>query len=742
MRSISGDPSGRSPGSTFKTKVPQSSVKKRTFRAIGVGWITFVLIVLGVFMVATTIYLLVNLRDRQQSVVQSVREDAMWAVFQTHREASRLIESILSTQIAPSDTGLESVSLHFDLVYSRMTLLNAGIFVESFHGSEQLQSLAREVSADIIALADQIDAVSGNTDAFVATLPDILDRAADIQRVSNELVVATNEKLGIARASDRDELLSEYSQLAGFVAVATLLFIATIALQFKQLKEILKTHRRMKALSLRNAESAKLAEAASEAKSMFLATMSHEIRTPLNGIIGAADLLMTTELSEKQEKRAQTIWRSGHILLDVINDILDYSNLDANGITFQNAPVALPDVSGLLADVFRERIADAGLSLTIDLPPLVVATDVMRLRQVMLNLVGNAIKFTPCGGITVAGEYRDTGDLFISVTDSGIGISAEDQEKLFQNFSQIEDSTTRRFGGTGLGLAISKRIVTGMGGAIGVDSEAGKGSVFWITLPVAVLGRAAPEPLPAMTQKSVKTPKYDLRILLAEDNAINREVAIALFESFGAQVTTANDGDAAVKTGTATSFDLVIMDLQMPVMDGISATKALRTLGVQTPIVGLTANAFAEDRRRCLDAGMDEFVAKPVTRDKIASVLAQFAANFVVQDEGNAVDLIDMDQLSPVLAELGSDLFLQLLDQLNDDGQALLRNVAEKGDGQNDFDAELHAIKGAAATLGLRQVGVVSQEMRDRLTAEPAEFDALIDLLSRSIFDARQAVAA
>lgn len=720
--------------------MPTSSVRKRTFRAISIGWVTSILIVLGILMVGTTINLLTNLRDRQQSVVQSVREDAMWAVFQTHREASRLIQSILAAELNPSQAKLDTVSLHFDLVYSRMTLLNSGIFAETFRGSDALQAFARDISADVYALADRIDALIGRPDAFVAALPTFLEDASRIQSVSNDLLIATNEQLGRARATDRADLLAEYGQLAGFVGIATLLFIATIALQFKQLKEILKTHRRMKELSLRNAESAKLAQAASEAKSMFLATMSHEIRTPLNGIIGAADLLINTDLSPKQSNRAQTIWRSGHILLDVINDILDYSNLDANGITYQNAPVSLPELGGLLRDVFRERAADAGLSLTIDMPRLVVATDVMRIRQVLLNLIGNAIKFTPDGGITVNGTYLATGQLRISVQDSGIGIAVEDQEKLFQNFSQIEGTTTRRFGGTGLGLAISKRIITGMGGQIGVDSAAGQGSTFWVTLPVDVLGDAPPDEQTADRAKPKRTPKYDLRVLLAEDNAINREVAVALFESFGAQVVTANDGAAAVEAVETDDFDLVIMDLQMPVLDGIGATLALRKRGVATPIVGLTANAFAEDRQRCLDAGMDEFVAKPVTRDKIAWVLAQFASQFEVDVQ--KTDLIDMDQLAPVLTELGPDLFLQLLDQLTDDGQQLLATIAGDQPPDNGFDAELHAIKGAASTLGLQKVGVVSQQLRDKATSDPADFEALIDLLERSIVDARQAAVA
>jgi signal transduction histidine kinase len=282
----------------------------------------------------------------------------------------------------------------------------------------------------------------------------------------------------------------------------------------------------LRELSVRNSRSAAAAEAASAAKSMFLATMSHEIRTPLNGIIGAADLLRTEDLDPAQSRRVLTIWRSGHVLLDIINDILDYSNLDANGVTFNNAPVSLPDVVSLVQDVFQARIADAGLAFDIDLPAITIMTDEIRLRQILLNLVSNAIKFTPVGRVSVRGILLAQDGLRIEVQDSGIGIAPEDHGKLFRDFSQIEGSESRPFGGTGLGLAICRRVVTGMGGRIGVESAIGQGSVFWVELPVTVLGPAAPVAVRAIPVQP-DVPR-DIRVLLVEDNPINREVAAAL----------------------------------------------------------------------------------------------------------------------------------------------------------------------------------------------------------------------
>ena len=509
--------------------VPSSS----TLTSRAIGWPTVILFMLGVVMVAATAYLFVNLRDRQQSVMESVREDAMWAVFQTHREASRLVDAILVAEADPTPQTLDAVRLNFDLVYSRMTLLAAGIFAETFRGSEQLQMDAKALRIEILDLADKIDGVVGNPEAFTQALPHLQRDARRVQDRSNDLVIATNERLGTARTEGRAQLLTDYGRLATVVAATTLLFAATIVLQFNQMKTILLTQRQLRELSARNSESAKLARAASDAKSLFLATMSHEIRTPLNGIIGAVDLLIGTDLKPEQAQRAQTIRRSGDILLDVINDILDYSNLDANGVTYQNAPVSLLDLADLLTDVFHQRLVAAKLGFDIDFPPVLVSTDDMRLRQVLLNLIGNAIKFTPKGVISLRARVLDGSGLRIEVQDSGVGIAEADQPRLFQNFSQVGASSARPFGGTGLGLAISKRIVTGMGGTIGVESAVGQGSTFWFELPVEILGDAPRTEGGKAGFAPPQASRYDTRILLAEDNAINREVAKALLESFG-----------------------------------------------------------------------------------------------------------------------------------------------------------------------------------------------------------------
>ncbi|PUB16206.1 ATP-binding protein [Yoonia sediminilitoris] len=314
------------------------------------------------------------------------------------------------------------------------------------------------------------------------------------------------------------------------------------------------------------------------------------------------------------------------------------------------------------------------LDFEIDMPPVIVSSDDMRLRQVLLNLIGNAIKFTPVGKIKVRAHVSEGSVLRIEVEDNGISIAKEDHPKLFQNLSQIAGKGAHKIGSTGLGLVISKRIITGMGGEIGVESDVGKGSIFWFELPVKVSGDAPPSTDSAAAYAPDSAGHYDARILLAEDNAINSEVAKALLESFGATVTVVENGQLVIGRLREQSFDFVIMNQQMPVMDGIAATQELRAMGCAAPMVSLTANAFAEDRQRCLDAGMDDFVAKPVTREKIAAILAQFAT------PAKEPDLLDLNQLEQVIDDFGLPLFEELLAQLARDGQSLLQLATDNAD--------------------------------------------------------------
>jgi signal transduction histidine kinase/ActR/RegA family two-component response regulator len=371
------------------------------------------------------------------------------------------------------------------------------------------------------------------------------------------------------------------------------------------------------------------AEASTQAKSEFLATMSHEIRTPMNGIIGFSNLLLDTDLTPLQHQHAETVRNAARGLLVILNDILDYSKIEAGRIdlervSFSPAGVADEAVS-ILAEGARQKGVVLASAVAADVPPWIVG-DAHRVRQVLLNLIGNAVKFTDRGRVDVRLSVAGQGEprLRCEVTDTGIGISDELRTKLFDRFTQGESSFARRFGGTGLGLAICKRLVELMGGTIGVDSAVGDGSSFWFTIPI-LRGTAPTDEAPAATAGG--TPAA-LRILVVDDAEMNRRLAMLLLRAAGHTVETAADGASAVAAVPGGAFNLILMDVQMPGIDGYEATRQIRRLpdGAAVPVVAMTANAMPEDIQRCLDAGMDAHLSKPIEKAKLLDAVNQWGS--------------------------------------------------------------------------------------------------------------------
>ena len=721
------------------------SSRRPAAAALRVRWAVGLLTGAALVLMGAWVLMFSQLLDADRTMAARVREDAMWAVFQADRHAASLLYAVRAVLVSADPAGHGEVMTSYDVLYSRAQLLERGAFAIELNGGTALglQSAAR--TAEVTGLAPDLDRLDPKDAGYLQDLRDIEPRIAALREGMAQLLLAANQEISLSRVAEREARKVIHDRLGWSAGLLVLAFLGIGLLLVIQLRHLRRAHGRMALLQRRSLQQAGRAKAANAAKSTFLATMSHEIRTPLNAIIGSAELLGADGLAPVQVQRLRTIQSSGQLLLDVINDILDFSKLDSKAFEQQNEVIDLPAIGETISLTFADRAAAAGLRFQVALPPCRLRSDPGRLRQVMVNLVGNALKFTPSGEVRLSGTLTEGDRLHVEVADTGVGIRKEDMARLFRDFEQVDGSYARAYGGTGLGLAICKRIVQGMGGEIGVHSTLGLGSTFWFEVPVEVISTLAVTERSDPVIPEAAHPVTGLRVLVVDDNPVNRSVISDQLNQLGHLPVAVDSGFEAMAQVGQAPFDLVLMDMQMPGISGPDTTVRLREMGCQLPVIGVTANASIKDRKTCERAGMIGFLPKPVTLGRLAAAIQDVAQTIVRGDEAAAPPpkTEANPQLEDLIQNLGPQRVISLIKQFEaalPDAEQDLHKACDAQD-SDALDAALHSFKGAALTLGLMAAGKQAQSLRPPAPCSLMEVEALFATARQDIAQVQQLLA-